>query len=77
MTDEEKKSMSSAYHSMMVTDAWQDLVAYAKSEIESSYKRMDSKSATELRIGDVCEERGIRKGLLKILQHADFKREGI
>lgn len=77
LTDEQKKQLSSAYHSMMAMDAWQDLVAYAKEERESSFKRSDSKSAGDLTIGEICEERGIRKGLFKLLQYAEFKREGV
>lgn len=77
MSDESKKAMSNAYHSMMAMEAWQDLTAYAKQERELSLKRMDSKSAAELTLGEICEECGIRKGLLKILQHAEFKREGV
>lgn len=74
---EDKKATADAYHAMMVMEAWQDLIDFIQQERESSFKRTDAKSAAELTIGEICEERGIRKGLLKILQHAEFKREGV
>jgi hypothetical protein len=77
VTDEEKKTISNAYHTMMATDGWSDLVSYVNDERELSFKRVDSKPAAELTLSQVCEEAGIRKGMAKILQHAEFKRDGV
>lgn len=74
---EEKKALADAYNSMMMTSAWKDLERYADGEKESSMKRMDSKSASTLSLGEVCEERGLRKGISKIIDHAKQCREGI
>lgn len=70
-------NLSKAYASMMQMDAWKDLERYAEDEREMSMKRIDDKSARDLSLGEVCEERGIRKGILKVLQHAELRKEGI
>ncbi len=62
---------------MMQSEAWQDLEKYANEERELSMKRMDAKSASDLSLGEVCEERGIRKGIFRVIQHAEFCREGV
>jgi hypothetical protein len=74
---DEKKERASAYQNMMQMPAWKDLEKYASEERISSMKRMDEKPAAILSLGDVCEERGIRKGIFKIIQHAEQCREGI
>lgn len=61
---------------MMETDAWKDLEEYIKEQRESSMKMIDNKSAKDLSLGEVCEERGIRKGLIKILNHAQTRKDG-
>lgn len=77
MNELERKQLADNYAAMMQMPAWADLQSYLLEERESSVKRSDVKSAAELTIGEICEERGIRKGLNKILQHALFRKEGI
>lgn len=77
VTDEAKKAKAKNYASMMATDGWSDLVKYADAERDLSMRRMDVKSAADLSLGEVCEERGIRKGLHKLIQHAEFCRDGV
>lgn len=73
----DRKYKSKAYSRMMEDEAWQDLEQYAKNEQTASLKRIDDKPAADLSINSVCEERGFRKGILKILQHANECRNGI
>lgn len=73
----ERKLYIDLYSSMMSSDAWKDLEAYAQSERERSMKHIDSKSASDLTLGEVCEERGFRKGIMKIFNYAHNRRNGI
>lgn len=77
MNELERKQLADNYAAMAQMPAWADLLAYLLEERGASVKRSDVKSAAELTIGEVCEERGIRKGLTKILQHVDFRKEGV
>lgn len=72
-----KKALTAAYASLLQTSAWKDLIEYAREEQKKSMERVDSKAASELNIGTVCEERGIRKGIFKIIQYAEQRAEGI
>lgn len=72
-----KKSLSNEYTIMMNTPAWKHLEKYAHDEREMSMKRVDVKAASDLSLGEVCEERGIRKGILKLIQYADQCKEGV
>ncbi len=74
---EEKKAMASAYRQMMQLPAWKDLEKYCAGERDASMKRMDVKPATDLSLGEVCEERGIRKGIHKVIMHALQRCEGV
>ena len=74
---EEKKALAGAYKALMVMPGWIDLEKYAEEERDSSMKRVDSKSANDLSLGYVCEERGIRKGIAKLIQYAKQNAEGI
>lgn len=74
---EDKKAHTDAYRTLMNMDAWKDFEQFANAEVDASRKREDSKHASDLTIGYVCEERGIRKGILKLIQHAEQKREGV
>lgn len=74
---QDKKALADAYNSMMNLGAWKDLEKYAEDERFMSMRRIDDKSAANLSLGEVCEERGIRKGIFKILQHAQQRAEGI
>jgi flagellar motility protein MotE (MotC chaperone) len=79
MTQEEearRNRLASAYSAMMQSEAWKDLENFANGERESSMKRMDTKNASDLVLGEVCEERGIRKGIFKVIQHAEFRAGG-
>jgi hypothetical protein len=64
------------YHQMMQLPAWKDLEAFADNEREMSMKSIDCKSAANLSLGEVCEERGVRKGIRRIIQHAHDCRAG-
>jgi hypothetical protein len=75
--NEAKKALANAYAIMMQTDAWKDLERYAIAERDASAKRIDDKPASDLNLGTVCEERGIRKGIFKLIQHAEFCKEGV
>ncbi len=75
--NEGKKHLAGVYAAMMASEAWADLVRYADSERELSMKRIDDTSAADLSLGHVCEERGVRKGLMKLIQHAEYCKEGI
>lgn len=77
MTPEQKSSLQRAYTTMMAMDAWKDLERYADEERDASMRRMDSKAATDLSLGEVCEERGLRKGMHKLILHAEQRKEGI
>jgi hypothetical protein len=77
MTQDEKNRWASSYGSMMQSEAWKDLERYALAEREASMQRIDVKNASDLSLGEVCEERGIRKGIFKLMQHAEFKKQGI
>lgn len=71
------KSLADSYQLMMKLPAWKDLEAYAESEQLASVLRSDSKAASDLNINFICEERGIRKGIKKIMLHAIQRTEGI
>lgn len=77
MTQTINKERADIYRRMMESDGWKDLEAFALRERDQSMQRMDSTSASDLTIGQVCEERGIRKGIMKILQRAQQCREGV
>lgn len=72
-----KERLKSEYTSMMGTPAWKNLVAYAENERDASIKSIDDKNASDLNINVVCEQRGIRKGIFKLIQHAEQCREGV
>lgn len=76
-TDEGKKSFANAYASLMEMAAWRDVVQFIKDEKAQSIKRLDDKSAKDVSLSEYCEERGYRKGLEKILQHAEFRKSGV
>lgn len=72
-----KEAKAKDYAAMMNMNAWHDLVAYAEAERDSSIKSIDDKSASDLNINIVCEQRGIRKGIFKVIQHAEQCRDGV
>lgn len=72
-----KERLKSEYTQMMETPAWKNLVAYAENERDASIKSIDDKSAADLNINVVCEQRGIRKGIFKLIQHAEQCRDGV
>lgn len=67
-------NLAQAYELMMHSDAWKDLEKFMLDEKDASMKRVDSKAAADLTIGEVCEERGIRKGILKIFRHINERK---
>ncbi len=77
MNSDERKSIAKAYHDMMQMPAWKELMKYANEERDASVKRVDDKNASDLNIGTVCEERGIRKGIFKLIKHAEQSAEGV
>jgi hypothetical protein len=77
MNSDEKKSLASAYRSMMQTPAWKDLEIFANTERDASIRSIDVKNACDLNINTVCEQSGIRKGISRIIQHAQQRSEGV
>ncbi len=73
----DKKALAAAYQSMMRMPAWEDLERFGNFEREASMQRIDVKPAKDLSLGEVCEERGIRKGIFKIVQRAKQCRDGV
>lgn len=73
---DEKKSAATAYENMMQLAAWKDMAQFIESEKAQSIKRLDDKSSKDVTMGDYFEERGYRKGLEKILKHAEFRKSG-
>lgn len=79
-TEEEKqskKAMADAYIVMMQTAAWKDLEKFALDQIQSSMDTEDTKSSSDVTLGFVCEEKGYRKGIKRLIQHAKQRREGV
>jgi hypothetical protein len=73
----EKKPLSGAYAALMQSEAWKDFVDYADKQCDSSMRMIDSKSACDLSLGEVCEERGFRKGMKKLIRYAEDCRDGV
>ena len=69
-------SLKGQFEAMLATDAWKALESWVAHECDESMKRHDNKSAADLIINEVCEDRGIRKGMRKVLQQAHFFAEG-
>ena len=76
MSEIERRGLGSSYQQMTDLDAWKDLEAYIKEQRETSIKLLDDRSPKDLTLGEVCEERGIRKGMLKILSHVESMKSG-
>lgn len=62
------------FASLLVHPAFLQLEAWAQDQSEISMRSIDSISAKDLSVNHVCEERGYRKGLKKIFEHARFVR---
>lgn len=77
MTPEERQRRAGNYAAMMSSEAWKDLEKWAKEESAASHQRMDDTAASELNLAVICEERGLRKGIEKLLKHADYCRAGV
>lgn len=73
----EQLSLKTNYAQMMAMPAWKDLVGYAEDERVLSIKKVDDRAAADLNLNTVCEERGIRIGMRKLMHHADQRLEGI
>lgn len=65
-------SMKGQFEAMLNTDAWKRLEQWADEERERSRDIIDSIPAKDLNSNHVCEERGIRKGMMKLVQQAHF-----
>lgn len=74
METTQKNGLAHAYEIMTQSEAWKDLEKFMLDEKDSSMKRIDNKSAMDLTLGEVCEERGIRKGILKIFRHVNERK---
>ena len=77
IASEDKKAIANAYEVMTSMPAWKELVQFIEAEKEHSINRLDVKPAKDVSVGDYCEERGYRKGLEKILQHAEYRKSGV
>lgn len=76
MNDLDRKERASRFNSLMASDAFKELEAWANNEVETSMLRMDGTPASELNLGLVCEERGTRKGIKKVIDQIRFYAEG-
>ena len=74
---EEKNNLSKAYASMMQMDAWRDLASFVDLEVSASLHNQDNRPLSELTLIEAAEQRGIRKGMRKVLRQAEFNREGV
>lgn len=77
IVEEKRHPNTDLYLALFNSEVWKDLEAFMNQEREASMKRIDSKSAADLTLGEVCEERGIRKGLLKVLMHVNNRKNGM
>lgn len=71
------KERASLYGALLNLNAWHDLETFAAHEIDASMRRMDAKSAADLSLGEVCEERGVRRGIRLILDEAKRRAQGL
>lgn len=69
------KTLRTAYAEMMNSLAWKDLEAWALDERERSMKSVDSIAAKDLSINHVCEERGYRNGIKKLIDQAHYVKD--
>lgn len=60
---------------MMNSPAWKDLEAWALDERDRSMKSVDSIAAKDLSINHVCEERGYRNGIKKLIDQAHYVKD--
>lgn len=77
MIAEKDHGLSSAYIALIQSDGWKDLEHFMDMEREASMRRIDSKAASELTVGEICEEKGIRKAINKILRYVQDRKNGI
>lgn len=61
---------------MITLSAWKRLEKWAEEESDRSMRMIDGISAKDLSVNHVCEERGLRKGILKVIQYANGQAEG-
>lgn len=73
---DEKKELANAYRTLMDMPAWKNLESYIHTQKNLSLEKEDNKTASDLTLGFVCQERGIRKGLQMLLDYASRCREG-
>lgn len=59
----------SLYAALAQSDAWKDVEKWAFEQVKASQELQDAKASRELSLNEVCEERGIRKGMLKLIKH--------
>lgn len=69
-------NLKGQFEAMIASDAWKALEAWVAHECDESMRRHDSKPANDLKINEYCEDRGIRKGMRKVLQQAHSFSEG-
>lgn len=61
---------------MINSEAWKELVRWAEEEKERSMSAIDAIPAKDLSANHVCEERGVRKGIQKLINQAHYCAEG-
>jgi hypothetical protein len=64
------------YANLMNMPAWKDIEKWANEEAERSMRMMDAISAKDLSVNHVCEERGLRKGIFKVIRYVKDQAEG-
>ena len=64
------------YAQLITMNAWKDLERWVTSEVEKSMRGIDSIAAKDLSVNHVCEERGNRKGIQRVIHYAKGVAEG-
>ena len=64
------------FQDLVKLDAWRELEKWIDQECQNSMKRMDNIDAQDLKLNQVCEERGYRNGLRKVLREVRQRAEG-
>jgi cell wall assembly regulator SMI1 len=69
-------NLKSQFEAMLASEAWKKLEQWVAEEQERSITIVDAIPAKDISSNHYCEERGLRKGMAKVLQQAHFFAEG-
>lgn len=76
MTDKDRADRGELYTQMIASKAWADFEKWANSELARSRDIIDAINAKDLNVNQVCEERGYRNGIRRMIQEARARAEG-